>query len=55
MCFQGRNNSREAGDSGTAIGATSTAGETEPDVMGDPAKIVTEKPFLHAFIRTILG
>jgi hypothetical protein len=55
MCFHGRKSSREAGDSGAAIGATSTTGETEPDVMGDPAKIVTEKPFLLAFIRTILG
>jgi hypothetical protein len=33
MCFHGRNNSREAGDSGAAIGTASTAGETEPDVM----------------------
>jgi len=38
MCFHSRNNSREAGDSEAGIGAASTAGETEPDVMGDPVK-----------------
>src|SRR6476469_2173702 len=33
MCFQGRNNSRDACDPGTGIGADSTVGETEPGVM----------------------
>src|SRR6476659_10953013 len=33
MCFHGRNNNREAGDSGAGVGAASTAGETEPEVM----------------------
>jgi hypothetical protein len=33
MCFHGRNNSREAGDSGAATGTASMAGETELDVM----------------------